>query len=45
MPADAAAIDAVGLVKRFKHLCAVDGVDLRLEQGQALALLGPNGAG
>ena len=45
MPAEAAAIDAVGLVKRFKNLCAVDGVDLRLEQGQALALLGPNGAG
>jgi ABC-2 type transport system ATP-binding protein len=45
MPETLAAIDAVGLVKRFKSLCAVDTVDLRLEQGQALALLGPNGAG
>lgn len=44
MPAEAA-IAAVGLVKKFKNLKAVDGVDLRLEQGQALALLGPNGAG
>jgi ABC-2 type transport system ATP-binding protein len=44
MPAEAA-IAAVGLVKKFKDLKAVDGVDLRLEQGQALALLGPNGAG
>ena len=39
------AIDARGLVKRFKTLTAVDHVDLRLEQGRALALLGPNGAG
>jgi ABC-2 type transport system ATP-binding protein len=45
MPDTVAAIAAQGLVKRFKSLIAVNQVDLRLEQGQALALLGPNGAG
>ena len=39
------AIEAQGLVKRFKDLTAVDGVSLRLERGRSLALLGPNGAG
>jgi len=39
------AIQATGLVKRFKDLTAVNQVDLRLERGRALALLGPNGAG
>jgi ABC-2 type transport system ATP-binding protein len=45
MPTIEPAIDARGLVKRFKALTAVDHVDLRLEPGRALALLGPNGAG
>jgi ABC-2 type transport system ATP-binding protein len=42
---DPSAIEALGIVKRFGTLTAVDAVDLRLEAGAALALLGPNGAG
>ncbi|MGV9824900.1 MULTISPECIES: ABC transporter ATP-binding protein [unclassified Gordonia (in: high G+C Gram-positive bacteria)] len=34
-----------GLVKRFGHHTAVDGLDLDLASGTVLALLGPNGAG
>jgi lipopolysaccharide export system ATP-binding protein len=45
MPDPAPAVEAQGLVKRFKALTAVDRLDLRLGQGEALALLGPNGAG
>ena len=45
MQPSAPAILAQGLIKRFKDLTAVNGVDLRLEPGTALALLGPNGAG
>lgn len=36
---------ARGLVKRFGAVRAVSGVDLDLDEGQALGLLGPNGAG
>ncbi|GAB3442737.1 ABC transporter ATP-binding protein [Actinophytocola sediminis] len=39
------AVDVSGLVKRFGATPAVDGLDLRLDQGAVLALLGPNGAG
>ncbi|MEE6272574.1 ATP-binding cassette domain-containing protein [Georgenia sp. MJ206] len=39
------AIDAEGLVKRFKETVAVDGVDLRVPTGTVYGLLGPNGAG
>jgi ABC-2 type transport system ATP-binding protein len=39
------ALRAVGLVKRFGSLTAVDGLDLELARGICLALLGPNGAG
>jgi ABC-2 type transport system ATP-binding protein len=45
MPAPSPAIQASGLVKRFKDVIAVNQVDLALERGRALALLGPNGAG
>jgi len=45
MPSLSLAIQATGLVKRFKDLIAVDQVNLTLERGRALALLGPNGAG
>ena len=38
-------IEASGLVKRFGDLTAVDGVDLRVEQGEVYGFLGPNGAG
>lgn len=44
-PAGDAAIQIVGLVKRFGELTAVDGLDLSVNEGEMLALLGPNGAG
>jgi ABC-2 type transport system ATP-binding protein len=40
-----AAVEAVGLVKRFGSLAAVDGVDLALAPGRIYGLLGPNGSG
>jgi ABC-2 type transport system ATP-binding protein len=40
-----AAIDAVGLVKTFGGLRAVDGIDLEVRQGEIFGVLGPNGAG
>ncbi|MBL7260158.1 ATP-binding cassette domain-containing protein [Paractinoplanes lichenicola] len=39
------AIEAVGLVKRYGAVTALDGVDLRVPRGTVLGLLGPNGAG
>lgn len=39
------AIEAKGLVKRYKNLVAVDGLDLEIEQGELFSLLGVNGAG
>jgi ABC-2 type transport system ATP-binding protein len=38
-------LEARGLVKRFKGVTAVDGLDLRVAAGERVALLGPNGAG
>ncbi|GGI98005.1 ATP-binding cassette domain-containing protein [Streptomyces brasiliensis] len=40
-----AAIRAVGLVKTFGDIRALDGVDLDVPEGAVLGLLGPNGAG
>ena len=39
------AIEATGLVKTFKTVRALDGVDLVAPAGRVLGLLGPNGAG
>jgi ABC-2 type transport system ATP-binding protein len=39
------AIEARGLRKAFKTTIAVDGVNLRVEEGRILGLIGPNGAG
>jgi ABC-2 type transport system ATP-binding protein len=39
------AIEASGLVKRYKEVTALDGVDLEVERGTVLGMLGPNGAG
>jgi ABC-2 type transport system ATP-binding protein len=40
-----ACIEARGLRKTFGTTVALDGVDLRIEEGQILGLIGPNGAG
>jgi ABC-2 type transport system ATP-binding protein len=40
-----AALRASGIVKRFEETCALDAVDLAVQQGQVRGLLGPNGAG
>jgi ABC-2 type transport system ATP-binding protein len=40
-----ACIEARGLRKAFGATVAVDGVDLRVEEGRILGLIGPNGAG
>lgn len=39
------AIEAKGLVKRYKNITAVDGLDLKIKRGELYALLGVNGAG
>jgi ABC-2 type transport system ATP-binding protein len=39
------AIYAEGLVKTFKEVRALDGVDLNVPEGTVLGMLGPNGAG
>ena len=38
-------IRATGLVKRYKKVEALNGLDLAVPEGKVLALLGPNGAG
>jgi ABC-2 type transport system ATP-binding protein len=40
-----AVIEARGLRKAFGKTIALDGVDLRVEEGRILGLIGPNGAG
>src|SRR5438876_12026849 len=40
-----ACIEARGLRKSFGTTIALDGVDLRVEEGRILGLIGPNGAG
>src|SRR5512142_1821976 len=40
-----ACIEARGLRKTYGSTVALDGVDLRVEEGRILGLIGPNGAG
>jgi ABC-2 type transport system ATP-binding protein len=40
-----ACIEARGLRKAFGTTIAIDGIDLRVEEGRILGLIGPNGAG
>lgn len=39
------AIRTIGIVKRYKDLTAVDGLDLEIARGELFSLLGVNGAG
>jgi len=43
--AAAADVRAVGVVKRFGEVAAVDGVDLEVRRGEFFSLLGPSGSG
>jgi ABC-2 type transport system ATP-binding protein len=42
---DSPTIEAVGLVKHYGSVKALDGIDLTVDEGTVLGLLGPNGAG
>src|SRR5258706_8133826 len=44
-PAQAPAVEAIGLRKRFGAIQAVDGIDFALSPGRIYGLLGPNGSG
>src|SRR5438874_11010762 len=44
-PLDGDVLRARGLVKQYKRIRAVDGIDLTVGAGERVALLGPNGAG
>jgi ABC-2 type transport system ATP-binding protein len=39
------AIEASGLVRSYRDVRVLSGVDLRVPRGSVFALLGPNGAG
>ena len=41
----ATVLEARQLVKRYQQVVAVNGLDLRIDEGQCVGLLGPNGAG
>jgi lipooligosaccharide transport system ATP-binding protein len=45
MPGTPLLIEGVGLTKRFGGFTAVDGIDVRVEEGETFGFLGPNGAG
>ena len=45
MPSQPAALNCVGVVKRYGNVVAVDGLDLTVLRGECFGLLGPNGAG
>lgn len=38
-------VEVKNLVKKYKNLTAVDGIDLEVKKGKILGLLGPNGSG
>ena len=40
-----AVVSARGLVKRYKGMCALDGVDLEIHAGEIVVIVGPSGSG
>jgi len=38
-------LETVGLVKKFRHLTALNGVDIKVAEGEVFGYIGPNGAG
>jgi branched-chain amino acid transport system ATP-binding protein len=38
-------LEARGVTKRFGGLAALDGLDIRIEEGEIVSVIGPNGAG
>lgn len=42
---DEIVVHAVGLVKKFGNVTAVDGIDVNVRKGEIFGFLGPNGAG
>lgn len=40
-----AVVETIKLKKQFGHVVAVDGIDLRISEGEFLVLLGPSGSG
>jgi len=44
-PSGGSLVDVRGLVVRYGGIAAVQGVDLRIDAGEAVAIVGPNGAG
>jgi len=45
MPADEWVIEAEGLTRAFKHVVAVEALDLKVRRGEIFGLVGPDGAG
>ncbi len=45
MPSSPSVVEAVGLVKRYGDVRAVDGVSFEVHRGEFFGMLGPNGAG
>jgi ABC-2 type transport system ATP-binding protein len=45
MATETYAVDVDGVVKRFGHEVALDGISVRIRRGEVYGLLGPNGAG
>ena len=45
IPAEQRAVDVVGLTKRFGQKTVVDGLSMRVKQGEVFGFLGPNGSG
>ena len=45
LPSGGSLVDVRGLVVRYGGIAAVQGIDLSIDAGKAVAIVGPNGAG